>query len=75
MLDNDETGLKKSIEKLRSGKQVFMWNKYLKDKKIDKYNIKDLNDLVKVCYNKKIPLSLSSLEEYFTNDKLDLRYV
>ena len=75
MLDNDETGLKKSIEKLKTGKRVFMWNKYLKDKKIDKYNIKDLNDLVKVCYSEKIKLSASDLEKYFTNNKLDLRYV
>ena len=75
MLDNDDAGLKKSIEKLKAGKKVFMWNKYLKDKKIDKYNIKDLNDLVKVCYREKIKLSLSSLDEYFTNNKLDLRYV
>ena len=52
-----------------------MWTKYLKDKKMDKYTIKDLNDLVKVCYNEKIKLSLSELDDYFTNDKLDMRYV
>ena len=75
MLDNDDAGLRKSIEKLKTGKQVFMWTKYLKDKKIDKYNIKDLNDLVKVCYNEKIKISLSELDDYFTNDKLDMRYV
>lgn len=75
MLDNDEAGLKKSIEKLKSGKKVFMWTKYLKDKKMDKYTIKDLNDLVKVCYNEKIKISLSELDDYFTNDKLDMRYV
>lgn len=75
MLDNDSTGLKKSIEKLKKGKKVFMWTKFLKDKKLDKYNIKDLNDLVMVCYNKKIKLSLSNLEDYFTNNRLDLRHV
>jgi hypothetical protein len=75
MLDNDDAGLKKTIEKLKRGKTVFMWSKFLKDKKIDKYNIKDLNDLVKVCYNNKIKLRLSELENYFTNNKLDLLYV
>ncbi len=75
MLDNDRAGLKKTIEKLKSGKSVFMWTKFLTDKKMDKYNIKDLNDLVKIGYQKGIQISLSNLEEYFTNNKLDLRYV
>lgn len=75
MLDNDEPGLKKTIEKLKKGKSVFMWSKFLKDKKLDKYNIKDLNDLVKVCFANKIKLRLSELDNYFTNSKLDLLYV
>ncbi len=75
MLDNDQAGLKKTIEKLKTGKKVFMWNKFLIDKKLDKYNIKDLNDLIKECYKNSVKLSLSSFEDYFTNNKLDLRYV
>jgi hypothetical protein len=75
MLDNDPAGLKKTIEKLKAGKEVFMWNKFLKDKKLDKYNIKDLNDLIKECYKNSVKISLSSFEDYFTNNKLDLRYV
>ena len=75
MLDNDKAGLKKTIEKLKKGKSVFMWSKYLKDKKLDKYNIKDLNDLIKECYKNSVKLSMSNLEEYFTDNKLDLRYV
>mgnify|MGYP000160900194 CR=1 FL=1 len=75
MLDNDDAGLKKTIEKLKAGKTVFMWTKLLKDKKMDKYNIKDLNDLIKIAYQKGIKISLSDLENYFTNNKLDLRYV
>ena len=76
MLDNDSAGLKKTIEKLKKGKTVFMWSKYIKDKKLDKYNnIKDLNDLIKVCYNNQIKLNLSELNNYFTNNKLDLLYV
>ncbi len=75
MLDNDKAGLNKTIEKLKLGKKVFMWTKFLKDKKMDKYNIKDLNDLIKIAYQNGIKISLSSLEDYFTNNKLDLRYV
>ena len=75
MLDNDTAGLKKTIEKLKSGRKVFMWTKFLSDKKLDKYNIKDLNDLIKICYLNGIKISLSNLEEYFTNNRLDLRYV
>ena len=75
MLDNDRAGLKKTIEKLKLGKKVFMWTKFLSDKKLDKYNIKDLNDLIKECYKNNVKLSMSNLEEYFTDNKLDLRYV
>tara|TARA_B100001287_G_scaffold251207_1_gene232254 strand:+ start:897 stop:1976 length:1080 start_codon:yes stop_codon:yes gene_type:complete len=75
MLDNDPAGMKKSIEKLKKGMSVFMWTKFLKDKKLDKYTIKDLNDLIKICYQNGIKISLSDLENYFTNNKLDIRYV
>ena len=75
MLDNDQAGLKKTIEKLKNGKMVFMWTKYLKDKKMDKYKIKDLNDLIKIAYQEGIKISLHGLNDYFTNNKLDLRYV
>lgn len=45
VFDNDKAGREMSIKKLKSGKTVFLWTMYLKEKKIK--NIKDLNDLQK----------------------------
>ena len=36
MFDNDTTGKKKMMEKIRRGKQIFTWEKFFKDTKIDK---------------------------------------
>lgn len=74
MFDNDDTGKKKMIEKLKKGRSVFMWSKFLKDNKLDTYNIKDLNDLVIKCFELKNP-ALKKLDEYFTSSQLDLWYV
>ena len=35
MFDNDVTGKKKMMEKLRRGKEIFMWTKFLDDTKLD----------------------------------------
>lgn len=35
MFDNDSTGKKKMMEKLKRGKQIFTWDKFLKDTKLD----------------------------------------
>lgn len=35
MFDNDVTGKKKMMEKLRKGKEIFMWTKFLDDTKLD----------------------------------------
>jgi hypothetical protein len=35
MFDNDTTGKKKMMEKIRRGKQIFTWEKFFKDTKID----------------------------------------
>lgn len=74
LFDNDETGRKKMIEKLKRGRPVFMWTKFLKDNKLDTYDIKDLNDLVIKCYELKSP-ALKKIEQYFTTNQLDLWYV
>ena len=47
-----------------------MWTKYLKDKKMDKYTIKDLNDLVKVCYNEKIKIIVNQIPEQVITVKI-----
>ena len=74
MFDNDKTGKKKMAEKLKKGRSVFMWSKFLDDFKLDTYNIKDLNDLVKVCYQQKSD-AWKQIENYFTSSSLDLWYV
>jgi hypothetical protein len=74
MFDNDATGKKKMIEKLKRGRPVFMWSKFLDDFKLDTYNIKDLNDLIKVCYKQK-STAWKQIENYFTSSDLDLWYV
>lgn len=35
MFDNDHTGKKKMMEKLKRGKKIFIWDKFLKDTKLD----------------------------------------
>jgi len=77
MFDNDETGKKKMLEKLKKGKQVFMWSKFLDDTKMNIYSdsIKDLNDLVKKCFEIKNTSPLSKINQYFTDSRLDALYV
>jgi len=74
MFDNDETGRKKMAEKLRKGRPVFMWTKFLKETELDKYNIKDLNDLMIKCYELK-SAAHKKINDYFTSSHLDLWYV
>ena len=74
MFDNDITGKKKMAEKLKKGRPVFMWAKFLKDSKLDIYNIKDLNDLMKKCFELKIDAH-KKIDQYFTSSQLDLWYV
>jgi hypothetical protein len=78
--DNDFIGLKKSIEKINKGMDVFLWKKLFKDlskgvlKKeyFMKNNIKDLNELIK--YTKKDYKTLN-LEDYFSKDIFDKVYL
>jgi len=35
MFDNDKTGKEKMMQKLRRGKEIFMWGKFLNDTKLD----------------------------------------
>lgn len=68
--DNDKAGKKNSIELLRQGHEVFLWKKFIKEQKLDKYikdrddNIKDLNDIIKLCFKYKID-AYKYLENYF----------
>lgn len=77
--DNDETGRKMAIKKLKEGKYVFLWKKFINDFDLLKYinkgeNLKDLNDLIKICnfYNLDC---YKYIENYFSNKIIDLYYV
>ena len=74
MFDNDVTGKKKMAEKLKKGRPVFMWLKFLKENGLDTYNIKDLNDLILKCFELKIDAH-KKIDQYFTSSQLDLWYV
>lgn len=74
MFDNDKTGRGKMIEKLKKGKSVFMWSKFLKENNLDKYNIKDLNDLMLKCFELKSNAH-KQINNYFTSNQLDLWYL
>ena len=74
MFDNDETGKNKMMQKLKKGRPVFMWSKFLKENKLDTYNIKDLNDLVIKCFELRNP-ALKRMDDYFTSSPLDLWYL
>ena len=76
MFDNDKVGKEKMIEKLKRGKSVFMWSKFLSDYKLNIYteDIKDMNDLVLKCFELKSP-ALKNIGNYFTSSKLDALYI
>ena len=48
--DNDKEGKKKIIEKMKLGKRGFLWQKYISENRLTRHKIKDLNDLVKICF-------------------------
>ena len=74
MFDNDKNVKAKMTEKLKRGRPVFMWSKFLQENGLDKYNIKDLNDLMIKCYELKSD-AYKKINDYFTSSKLDLWYV
>ena len=65
----DEAGLQASIHMLDHGHHVFLWKKFLEDYP-DYYDCKDLNDIFKIY-----PVSTRILDEYFSNEPLDILYL
>lgn len=76
MFDNDKVGKEKMMQKMKRGKSVFTWDKFLKETKMDKYpsTIKDLNDLVIAAFAIKSEC-LKKIEEYFSTSPLDAYYL
>tara|TARA_B110000503_G_scaffold4852_1_gene6470 strand:+ start:1151 stop:2215 length:1065 start_codon:yes stop_codon:yes gene_type:complete len=73
LFDNDRIGRIAMESKLKRRKKVFMWNKLVRDFKIRK-PIKDFNELVDYCWQSKND-AIKHIEEYFTQDPLDIRSV
>lgn len=66
LFDNDMVGKKRSIDKIRSHKQVFLWDMYLNEIRcVDK--IKDVNDL---CVRDKLKLDV--MNRCFSDNELDI---
>jgi hypothetical protein len=74
MFDNDKSGKAAMLEILKSGKQVFLWSKFIKDFFLFDYKIKDLNDLVKVCFSQKLDAH-KYIDKYFSSNNLDAIYL
>jgi hypothetical protein len=74
MFDNDKSGKKAMYDLLKSGKEVFLWDKFMKAFNLTEFNVKDLNDLILVCYNNKLD-AYKYINSYFSSSSLDLLYV
>jgi len=82
--DNDEAGWKKSSQKIRSGYNVFLWNK-LFEKIVTMRNVQDpyhlmnkikkVKDLNKLACMVKNPYKEMKLHENFSVDSFDSRYL
>jgi hypothetical protein len=73
LFDNDPAGRKKMEFLLKKRKMVFMWNKIVRDYKVQE-KVKDFNDLLKYCWNRKNE-AIQNYDKYFTNNPLDIRSV
>lgn len=77
--DNDLAGRRIMEFKLKRKKKVFMWNKLMRDFKIqprlaNMKSIKDLNDLIEYCWKTKNE-AVKNLDRYYTDNPLDFRDV
>jgi hypothetical protein len=79
LFDNDYPGRKQMEYQLKRRKTVFMWNKLVRDFKVqprlaNMKSVKDFNDLLKYCWNTKND-AIKNFDKYFTNNPLDIRSV
>jgi hypothetical protein len=70
--DWDKAGIEKTMDLLSKGQTVFNWGKFLEENNISKNRKWDLNDLV--VHLRTTGKKIKRLDNYFTNDVLDLRY-
>lgn len=72
--DNDESGYKQTVKKLKEGKRVFLWSKFLKSLSIEA-PIKDLNELVVYMVKNKIKFDFKNINDFVSGNELDLIYL
>ena len=72
--DNDESGYNKMAEKIKKGKEVFMWRKFISDNDLWDYELKDWADIIVLSKKLNKPF-FKMAENYFTSESLDLIYV
>lgn len=72
LYDNDMTGKKMSIEKLRSGKNVFLWERYLGMMGIHE-KTKDMKDMNNLLVDGLV--DIPKIEKCFSDDELDIMYI
>jgi hypothetical protein len=73
LYDNDIAGLTATKEKLKLGKSVFMWSKFIEDHPEVK-DAKDINEAY-IMLNVTEKFTFGDLNKYFTNHYLDLVYL
>lgn len=84
LLDNDEAGHKKAAKLIQKGSNVFLWNKLIESiieskKECNPYelrkrlnNIKDLNKLATIIKN---PYYNLKLDNFYSKDKFDIKWI
>jgi hypothetical protein len=77
--DNDKVGKEFALQKIRKNKKVFLWTKFIRDNKFEKYKIKDLNDLINLVFNKlkdkESFKKIKRLSDYFSDNPLDAIWI
>ncbi len=68
--DYDETGIKRSIDKINQGFEVFLFGKFLKDINAPYRKKWDLNDIL--IWAKQNNVKLPNFDDYFSNDPLSI---
>jgi hypothetical protein len=79
LFDNDNAGRRIMEWKLKKRKKVFMWNKLMRDYKIqprlaNMKQVKDLSELIEYCWKTKND-AIKNLDKYYTDNPLDIRSV
>jgi hypothetical protein len=82
LFDNDDAGKNAMRDLIKKGKTVFLWDKFMKDFKLNSllhhvdrnFSVKDMNDIIKLCYKSKSD-SYRYIDKYFSNVSIDSYYI